>query len=84
MRRSDQPASANSHSLKGTCFQPLNLSSEKLVSKFAYCKSVNLCGYVWANTSMKTEFMTMWDGFQTNEHARVMAGTLYELNPVYP
>jgi SpoVK/Ycf46/Vps4 family AAA+-type ATPase len=25
-----------------------------------------------ANTSMKTEFMTMWDGFQTNEHARVM------------
>ena len=23
-----------------------------------------------ANTSMKTEFMTMWDGFQTNEHAR--------------
>ena len=21
---------------------------------------------------MKTEFMTMWDGFQTNEHARVM------------
>jgi ATPase family AAA domain-containing protein 1 len=25
-----------------------------------------------ASTSMKTEFMTMWDGFQTNEHARVM------------
>jgi hypothetical protein len=25
-----------------------------------------------ANTSMKTEFMTMWDGFQTNESARVM------------
>lgn len=24
------------------------------------------------NTSMKTEFMTMWDGFQTNERARVM------------
>jgi len=24
------------------------------------------------NTSMKTEFMTMWDGFQTNEDARVM------------
>ena len=23
-------------------------------------------------TSMKTEFMTMWDGFQTNENARVM------------
>ena len=25
-----------------------------------------------ANTSMKTEFMTMWDGFQTNENAMVM------------
>ena len=25
-----------------------------------------------ASTSMKTEFMTMWDGFQTNENARVM------------